>query len=238
MPTTAFRLLPALCALLAVFAASPAAAQTLFAWPDTAVDLAKYSTIEECQAATGRVWTGAATDEQLASAIWRDTMPPDPREWREPLPVPVAETVRRCLTRFAAVDSVPLADFSILLPLYLHAGWDAKARMLVERRLAVVPPSAQRELAAVIDTTIDIYLGMGANALRVQPPRTSLIEEIVVEHVPRVADRVMRLRIYHQLIESGLPPGRQRTTRRACGGPRRGCWRLPIQSPTASWLRS
>lgn len=200
MPTTAFRLLPALCALLAVFAASPAAAQTLFAWPDTAVDLAAYSTIEECEAATGRVRAGAATDKQLASAIWQDTMPLDPREWLEPLPVPVVETIRRCLTRFAAVDSVPLADFPIFLPLYLNAGWDAKARMLVERRLAVVPPSAQRELVAVIGRTIQIYLGIGNNALRVQSLRRSLIEEIVLEHVPRVADRGMRLRIYFQLI--------------------------------------
>jgi hypothetical protein len=180
------------------FIVAPGAAQTRFAWPDTTVDVSRYTTIEECQAAIGRVAEGTATQAELTSGNWRDTMPPDLREFLEPLPQVVAETVRRCLTRFAAVDTVPLKYFKTLAPLYVIAGWDAKARALVDRRFAAVGPKSEDELAAVIDSVSDIYAG--GPGIRVRPPQLATAEEIVATYTPRVSDRTKRLRLYLNLL--------------------------------------
>ena len=185
----------------------PSGAQTLFSWPDTAVDVATYATVEECQAIVRRSRHTAESRNDLVTAVWTDTLPLDPREQRAPQPASVTEIARQCMTRFAAVDSVPLSYFSALLPLYLHAEWDDKARALVERRIAAIALGGRRskdatqagaELAAVIDTVVEVALGRGAGQ-GVQPHRGALAYEVVMEHLPKVADRLTRLRIYQKV---------------------------------------
>lgn len=201
----------------------PASAQTLFEWPDTAVDFSAYSTIEECRAAATRVELRVASQEAIATGIWRDTMPPDPDEGLRRLPAAVAEVARRCMAPFARADSVRIADYKILVPLYLAAGWDDKAEALVERRIAAIEPGTDDELAAVLDTVIGVLHGRkeylvleassGAKDDLVQPPRLALIDSVVARHLPRVSDPVKRLRTYWKLVELGWDRDRERLHR-------------------------
>lgn len=188
----------ALAALGVALWAAPAAGQTLFAWPDTAVAVASYTVLEECRAAVlrSREFTQAA--EVMASGIWSDTIPLDSTEdaARKPLPAPVVGTVRSCGARYANADSVSLEDFTSLVPLYLEARWDDKARRLIDRRIAAIPPKKDAELAAVMDTVIDMLL---RDATRYGGRRGDMAEAVGLEHLPRVRDRVKRLRLYSRL---------------------------------------
>ena len=194
---------------VALASALPAAAgaQTFFAWPDTAVDVATYATVEDCQAIVRRARYTAESRNDLVTAVWSDTLPLDPQERIAPQPTSVTETARHCMARFAAVDSVPLSAFSALLPLYLHAEWDDKARALVERRIAAIALDARQkegavdagaELAAAIDTVVEVALGRGVGQ-GVQPKRGALAYDVVMEHLPNVPDRLTRLRIYQRV---------------------------------------
>lgn len=182
--------------LILVCGPRPGVAQTRFEWPDTAVNMARYTRVEECDAAVRRAERSADTHEALMTGVWRDTMPPpQPQEVMKPTPAPVVATARACLQqRFAAADSVPLTDFGLLLPLYLLADWEMQAQTLVERRLGVIASKDQDELLAVLDTVITVYMGReaGRSAL---PPRFALAEELVREYLPQVTDRLERLRL-------------------------------------------
>lgn len=198
----------ALSAALGTTLAAPAGAQTLFAWPDTTVDVATYRTIEECQAVVSRSRQTVVSSGDLATGIWRDTMPSDSRERKLPVPVPVAGTAQRCLARFAAVESMPVTSFSVLMPLYLQAGWDDKAKAIMERRIAAVTrdKNADAELAAVIDTAVQISLGRGPG-IGVRPPRLAMALEIVDKYLPQVADRLARLSMRVKLMSHGAFSG-------------------------------
>lgn len=134
--------------------ASTAVAQASFTWPDTTVDVAKYTTVEECLVAIERVAQGY--ERQAREKIWRDTMPWDPTELRREPPAPVTETARRCSARFK-VAAVPLQDFSPMLELFLDAARDEDVATLVNRRLAALKPDALLERAWVIDTVVRSY---------------------------------------------------------------------------------
>lgn len=186
----------------AALGASPAEGQTLFEWPEATVDVSAYTTIEECRAAVARVRNDAARRERRGSGVWRDTIPYDPADDRAPLPAAVGETTRRCLGRFATVDSVSLEYLSVLVPLYVHAGWEAKAQALIERRIAAIESGDEDELWAVLDTVMRIYEGATGGprgALRVRPPRPALAREIVLKYLPRISDRVRRFRLYRRM---------------------------------------
>jgi len=133
---------------------APLAAQTIFAWPDTTVNIEAYTTLDECQAAVVRSIEYADSRQGLESGTWVDTLPLDSltAKGRQPLPAAVTETARRCGARFSNVDSVSLSDFRVLLPLYLQAGWDSRAGRLVERRLGSLGKGGDAERAAVIGT--------------------------------------------------------------------------------------
>jgi hypothetical protein len=193
------------------FLSVPADGQTSFSWPDTTVDVSRYTTIEECDAAARRVAQGVASRDEFNSGNWRDTMPVDSRERLEPQSPLVVETVRRCTARFATVESAPLAYFSNLFALYLVAGWDAKAAALVERRLAAVDPKADGELTAVIDSVARIYAAGGSSLVR--PARTALAEEIIAKQSSRV-NRVQRLRLYLALMFHTMPEWKTTDTAR------------------------
>ena len=175
-------------------AAAPGAGQTLFMWPDTAVDVSKYTTVEECAAAIGRVHRIVTAQQLQATGAWRDTMPFDPAERMQPRPLQVTETARRCMQRFAAADTMPIEAYRFLVPLYLSAGWDDRARTLVDRRLAVTKPNDDAALLAVIDTIANLY------SVVAEPPRHDLLWEILWEQAARVSDRVTRFKVLARLL--------------------------------------
>lgn len=179
---------------------SPAAAQELFApWEET-VDVSKYETVEECQAAVERVRRATDAREAIASGVWRDTLALDPKERPRALDDEVRETARRCLWRFADPDSAARHEFRFLTALYLYAGWEDKSRAAVERWMASVPPDAEDERLAVMDTVLNIYKGHGGGRVLAAPrPRIDLLDAFVDEYVSTIENRVERFRIYTEV---------------------------------------
>jgi hypothetical protein len=173
----------------------PASAQTLFTWPDTTVGIAAYTTIEECQAAVVRSLGYTDSRKDLVTGVWEDTLPLDSLDERGPRPlaVEVVETARRCGQRFSGADTVSLSNFYALLRLYLQAGWDAKARTLVDRRLTAIEDRSGTKQAAVLDSVRPVLLALGN---RVGAPRYALAEDLVDTWAPRVMDRAKRLNLY------------------------------------------
>jgi len=169
---------------------SAAQGQTLFATPDT-LDVARYTTVEECLAAISRVKDSVENEPEW---IWRDTFPATPARLADdahaPLPARVMAVARRCSVRFEG-GSAPLENFAPLLSLFVAAGRDAEAGALLARRLKEVSPTADRERAAVLDTAIHVYLGN--NQLPVghfwplplfaQPARLAAAESLVTAFV-------------------------------------------------------
>ena len=176
---------------------APSAAQTLFTWPDTTVDIAAYTTIEECQAAVARSLVYTDSRKDLLTAVWADTMPLDSLDAHGPRPLSAAvvETARRCGERFSDADTVPLSNFDAFFTLYLQAGWDEKARKLADRRLAAIADSSGTKQAAVLDTIIPILDGGVANH-HIGAARGVMAEALADAWAPRVRDRVKRLRLY------------------------------------------
>lgn len=189
-----------------VLVASPAGAQTLFTWPDTAVDVSRYATVEECHAAVVRISESVKRDEFFAHRIWRDTLPHDPVEDVKAIPPEARAAAQRCGERFSSVEAHPISEYRMLVPLYLAAGWEEKARALVKRFLEAAEREGEVELAAALDTVVYIYSGRtgaqegrmsiaGFPGVSVQPPRLDLVDEVVDEYLPRIADRVRRVKI-------------------------------------------
>lgn len=179
-------------ALVLAMGAASAGAQTRFAWPDTTVPLARYATIEQCMAAIGRALGDAKRREALI--MRRDTAPVDPKAALAPAPAPVTETARRCGTRYVE-PTAPLTEFAPLLRLYLASGRDADAASLVARRLAAVPAARTREVVAVRDTAVDIYLDA-------RPMRLELAEKLLLERARSSSNRLERIELYSRLMSA------------------------------------
>jgi len=183
-----------------VLHAAPLTAQTFFIWPDAVIDVSKYATIEECHAAADRARRTAEKNEFFEHRVWRDTLPYDPVEAQKPVPLPVVEEVRTCAAKFADEGSVSLRDYRLLIPLYVVAGWEDKARALVDRRLREVGDADAETLAAVLDTVVAIFSGnprgrfQGLPGITVTPARLDLVDDFIQEYLPRVTDRVRRLK--------------------------------------------
>jgi hypothetical protein len=192
--------------ILLALTSAPAVAQTSFQWPDTAVDVVHYATVEQCLAASQRAQEGV--DRRDARIVWRDTMPPDRQRGLSPAPAIVTETARRCAAQFDGSTTSP-ESFISLFELYLVAGRDADAASLLDRRLAALPDTATRaQRTAVVDTAIGIYLGA-------QPARVAAAEALLLERAQSRGDRVQSLAIYHQLMQSATIVGDSATARRA-----------------------
>jgi hypothetical protein len=172
-----------MCCALAV---RSAAAQTSFPWPNDSGDVARYTTVEECLAAAGRVRIRV----ELSGPVWSDTLPLTAAQAAAPLPAAVIETARRCGARFAA-QTEPVTDFAPLQQLFLLAGRDADATTILRRRLAVSAPTALRERAAVLDSALQgyLYVAFGDAQMRPQPVRLVAAESLLVE-VGRLPDTV------------------------------------------------
>ncbi|HEU6451578.1 MAG TPA: hypothetical protein VFT57_09180 [Gemmatimonadaceae bacterium] len=200
------RVSAAIAGLLLALTSASAIAQTSFQWPDTAVDVVRYATVEQCLAASQRAQEGV--DRRDARVVWRDTMPPDHQRALSPAPAIVTETARRCAARFAGSTASP-ESFISLFELYLVAGRDADAASLLARRLAALPDTATRvQRTAVVDTAIGIYLGA-------QPARVAAAEALLLERAQSRGDRIQSLAIYHQLMRSATRVGDSATARRA-----------------------
>ncbi len=193
----------AVCAALTL--ASAAAAQTRFAWPDTIVDVGKYTTVDQCLAAAKRVQAGqVARQSQIA---WRDTMPYDMQESLKPLAAPVTQAAARCAARFDE-RTAKLADFALLMQLYLLADRDADAKALLDRRLAAIPATSAHEHIAVEDSAVDIYLAA-------QPKRLASTEQLLLTRARTGADRLDRMALYDRLMEAARDAGDTARARRA-----------------------
>ncbi|HEU6449802.1 MAG TPA: hypothetical protein VFT57_00180 [Gemmatimonadaceae bacterium] len=189
--------------------ATPVAAQTSFEWPDTTVRLSTYTTVEQCLSAAQRV--NRAVEREQALVVWRDTLPRNLKEKRlGPAPAEVSETARRCAERFTEPGS-DIADFAPLLRLYLDAGRDEDAAVLVRRRLAAVPAKgAQSERTAVVDSAVDIYLAA-------HPARIDAAENVLLTRAQDRADRIDRIAIYNDLMTAASSVGDTARERRAAG---------------------
>ncbi len=207
----------ALFLIAALVTAVPAVAQTPFEWPDTAVDVAKYTTLEECRAAVHRVNDLATAREYQETRIWMDTIRFDESEYRKPVYHEVGTTAQRCMDRFSDPATAPLDDFRFLIPMYLLAGWPNRAHALAERQLATVSDTS-RQFAATLDTLLELYAGRGDWDTRSAPSRRTLlrhdlVDSIVVKHIPRVPKRLTRIRLYRKAISAYGREGEARESR-------------------------
>jgi hypothetical protein len=192
--------------ILLALASASAVAQTSFQWPDTAVDVVRYATVEQCLAASQRAQEGV--DRRDARIVWRDTMPPDLQRALSPAPAVVTETARRCAARFIGSTASP-ESFISLFELYLVAGRDADAASLLARHLSALPDTATRaQHTAVVDTAIGLYL-------RAQPARVAAAEALLLERAQSRGDRIQSLAIYRQLMQGAMMVGDTATARRA-----------------------
>ena len=161
--------------------AHAATAQTLLAPPDTAPDVGKYTTLEECVAATYRMSEQLTRHERVG--VWKDTLSWNVKELSAPLPEPLITTAQRCSARYKAA-TVPLSGFSLLLPLYLVANRDADVAKLLSRRLAAIASrsgasksgatsaaSIDGERIAVLDSAFQAYM-------QAKPSRLSAAESL------------------------------------------------------------
>jgi len=185
-----------------------ATAQTLLAPPDTNVDVGKYTTIEECVAATARVEEALYRRERLG--VWRDTLPWNPKEALEPLPEPLVSTAQRCSARFQAA-TVQLSDLRLVVPLFLLGNRDKDVATLATRRLAAIGAhgttksaapavvSTEVERLAVLDSVFQWYLSA-------RPARISSADSLVTA-LDRSTPRPMRAKPAAKLMQMYLALG-------------------------------
>jgi hypothetical protein len=196
--TAGLRLVVAGIALHAVpLPAQSSFAQAQFAWPDTTVDVGRYATVDECLAATHRVWDGIRY--AAWAPVWHDTLPDDGQRRLAPLPPSVTQAAQRCAARFDA-RTAGLGDFAPLAKLYLQAGRDAEVSVLLARRLRELGAPRAAERAMVVDTVFHLYLDA-------QPVRLAAAESLL--HRPEWAarDKFARLEAYIWLAAGALVAG-------------------------------
>ncbi|HEU4588176.1 MAG TPA: hypothetical protein VFS11_05995 [Gemmatimonadales bacterium] len=196
-------------ALTAAIGAHPAAAQTLFAWPDTTVDLSTYTTPEQCLVLTSRVRQEITSREARDSAIGaRDTLPFDPHWAGEPLPAAVVAAASQCASGLGAPTAVAVEDYVPVMQLYLQANRDGDAANLLTRRLATVKADRKADRLAVLDSALDVYFG-------VQPVRFAAAESLLAQHFGTKVDRMDRMRAYAKVLEASGRAGDSTRVRQA-----------------------
>jgi hypothetical protein len=176
-------------ALVAGLCPAPAVAQTLFQWPDTAMVVAHYTTIEECLAAVDRI-RERVRQAGISGGVWLDTMPPDPRRPLDPAPQVVTTTAAQCAAQFTEAAS-DLRDYEELLQLFLEADRDTDAAALVSRRLSAATTVGAREV--VLDTAVSAYL----NA---EPVRLKAAEALLQAQTRTLHDPIEELSLYGRLM--------------------------------------
>ena len=193
-------LVRAIALVLALTIVRSAKGQVQFAWPEAPGDVARYTWVEKCLAATTRV---------RDSVTWWNSSPSDTVS--STLAIDVA---RRCAARYPA-QTASLRDFALVFELYLHAALDADARTLLARRLASLRGIADvRERALVLDSTIIRYVF--ARTARLAPAESLLIE---ASRLPDSAFTLEhRVRGYARLMDMGRQLGDTMYARRGAEG--------------------
>jgi hypothetical protein len=175
---------------LIALTARPASAQTRFQWPDTASRVATYTHIEDCVAATRRVYAAFLRRGELTE--WRDTMQYDAHEGLEPLPPEVTQTAKRCAARFDVAKIEP-REFNHTMELFLEAGRDSDAADLVEHRLASIPAKNAIERGAIVDSAVTMYS-------RSKPVRLNAADALLLTRAKTTNDRIERLKTYSTML--------------------------------------
>jgi hypothetical protein len=181
--------IPIALALIAMTSIS-ASAQTRFQWPDTTSHVTRYTHIEDCLAANARVWGSVRHRQELIN--WRDTVPFNSHEGLEPLPPDVSRTAIQCAARFDVAKVEP-REFAYAMQLFLDAGRDSDAAILVERRLAAAPAKNVLERGAIVDTAVTLY----ADA---KPARLDAADRLLLQRTKTSSDRVSRLKTYATML--------------------------------------
>jgi hypothetical protein len=194
---------------LGMFMTPVVSGQTRFPWPATEVDVATYTTVDECVAAARRMALGETKRERLATGVWTDTMPFDPQRRLRPLPGIVVQTASRCAARFVE-PTAPLGDFDGLLELYLFANRDTDATALLTRRLAIETTDAGR--ASVVEAAFSVYVA--AQPIRMDDAERALEQKIRLNREPPLE----RLRTYYRLLEVAWREGDTARARRIAQG--------------------
>lgn len=171
------------CVLALTMVVQPAQGQALFRWPGAAPDSARYTWVEQCLAAAGRVQDSLA----MWGPVLKDTVEETVSEARRSPPALVIETVRRCGARFVARPDTSLSDWWSRFQLYLYMGEDDEAGALLTRRLAAVDDTAAKERAFVLDTAVTACLNR-------QPAAVAMADSLLVEQ-SRLPDSVMTLQM-------------------------------------------
>ena len=141
--------------LAMAFAPVVVRAQVRFEWPDTTVDLAKYTTADDCLALSGRDYVHIHRHRQMTT--WDDTLPVPPWLELESVAPAEAQDVARCMARFTE-PRTDLKDWVPLTVLYLIANRDHDASVVMGRRLAEVPADHVHERTQVTDSIIRLYV--------------------------------------------------------------------------------
>lgn len=141
------------CVVAALLINTPISAQTRFEWPDSHVDIRRYTYLETCMAMTNRVRDSV----EARSAVLNDTLYRSLDVIKSLQPQDVISSARQCVARFTT-DQIPLEDAFFAQQLYLIAGQDAKAEAIVQRRLDALPATDTVNRAIVLDTMILNYL--------------------------------------------------------------------------------
>jgi len=176
---------------------APLLAQTRFDWPDTTVDVGRYTNVDECLAATHRIEFGI--ENAAWTPVWRDTMPDDAERHVAPLSAPVTQSAQRCAARFDA-RTVSLGDFASLAKLYLQAGRDTDVAEILARRLKEIGESRQVDRAMVLDTVFHLYL-------TAQPARLDPAERVLQRSEWAARNRFVRLDASVSLAAGAITTG-------------------------------
>ncbi|HEX6052442.1 MAG TPA: hypothetical protein VFZ21_24430, partial [Gemmatimonadaceae bacterium] len=190
--------------MLAATAAVPALpleAQTRFAWPDTAVDVARYETVEECYAAVFRVRQNET--KRARYPVWKDTLPWTTEEEMAGESAALVETARRCAARYAGA-SAPLEDLHLLVPIFLTAQRYTDVAALVQRRVDTML-AAKRARGDSVQFRIDSALASFAldtlaHHYRVARPQALPLIDSLERTLRRTSTRPLRAPTAHALL--------------------------------------
>ncbi len=131
--------------------------QTRLTWPDSRVDVTKYSSLESCLAMAKRVGDSVyAHSDTLTDTLPATTIRIIAVDTRL-ASAQVKTAVRQCLAH-VSLETVPLKYYLLAQELYLIAGQDTNAVDIINRRLSAVPKIDSAQRTAVLDTVIQKYV--------------------------------------------------------------------------------
>lgn len=135
--------------------ATTLSAQLRFSWPDTAVDLSRYNSVEQCLAATARIRDGVVRSAYLD--VNMDTMPKWRKERVNYNPPVVVDIALKCSEKFNVEEFAFDDGWTFLMNLLWQADRVKDMRSLEARRLASIDKSDSIQMAIVLDSIIAFY---------------------------------------------------------------------------------